>query len=358
MNFNLQDEGSKKSYGGAYYEETKMKTTGLNWSQNWINRPVPKEDPISTEEREEIEGMIEKGDTQGLYNKFTKRGYYNGIMVFIEGEGADKVAILDFCDYIESERAAIWMGKGTIKGCRFTVGAAAPTPESTAADKAALEVAVAERIQPFAGATEYYEDASTTTFSSPGLLHSIKELAGSSSTVIAPAALFYVLIGKEFFVFNEDIFSALLAIPALFVVGTVLRAKMTEGYEKYIADLLVTLHKERNDRIEGHTYCIAAMQANKDWYAVAPEIFAAQQANIDMGREIIYRQNLKEVEVEVKKRLDYQVDLEKLHEKIEYNHIKKWVENAVQSSITPKQEEEALQKCIADIEHLALARHA
>ncbi len=59
--------------------------------------------------------------------------------------------------------------------------------------------------------------------------------------------------------------------------------------------------------------------------------------------------------LQVKRRLDYQVELGNVMRRIEQKHMADWIISGVKKSITPKQEDEALKKCVADLKQLARA---
>ena len=55
---------------------------------------------------------------------------------------------------------------------------------------------------------------------------------------------------------------------------------------------------------------------------------------------------------QVKKRLDYQLELANMMRRME-QHMADWIMSNVRKSITAKQEDDALKKCIADLKTMA-----
>jgi F-type H+-transporting ATPase subunit b len=82
------------------------------------------------------------------------------------------------------------------------------------------------------------------------------------------------------------------------------------------------------------------------------EVFDIIRDEAEMQREELYRSRLDDVRTEVKRRLDYQLQLEGLEKTFQQRHLVSWLEDSVRESVTTKPDD-SIPQCISSLKKMA-----
>ncbi|XP_066265123.1 ATP synthase F(0) complex subunit B1, mitochondrial-like [Branchiostoma lanceolatum] len=178
---------------------------------------------------------------------------------------------------------------------------------------------------------------------------------GVTGPYVFGTGLLATLMSKEYIIVNNEFIAG--GIFVGFVVYCV------RNYGPTVATYADKLRQERVDFIDNKKGrfmgdCENAIETEKkeQWRAEGVDyLFEAKKANVAMQLETAYRERVHEVSNAVKRRLDYQLDVENTQRRMAQEHMADWVVNNVVTSITPQQEKEAIAKCIEDLKRMAKA---
>lgn len=143
------------------------------------------------------------------------------------------------------------------------------------------------------------------------------------------------------------------------ILLTVLIKKIGPSVKKSLDEEIVQIEadykKSRDDEIKGLEDAVES-EKTEQWRSEAQVILNdAKKENVALQLEAAYRERLATVYGEVKRRLDYQVECQHVERRVKQKHLVNWVQSKVLGSITPDQDKETLNKCIADLGSLAKA---
>ncbi|THK32841.1 ATP synthase subunit b, mitochondrial [Diachasma alloeum] len=172
-----------------------------------------------------------------------------------------------------------------------------------------------------------------------------------------PYAFFFgvttYLVSKEIYVLEHEFYTGvsvfIMSVAIVKKLGPQLAAYLDEGMDKEEAELQAT----RTSEIQSHQEFIDHVKKEK-WRTEAQAwIVDAKKENIKIQLEAAYRERIHRVYTEVKKRLDYQLQIANVERRVAQKHMSEWIINSVLKAITPEQEKATLQQCIAELQGLA-----
>uniref|UniRef100_A0A023GJW0 ATP synthase subunit b n=1 Tax=Amblyomma triste TaxID=251400 RepID=A0A023GJW0_AMBTT len=149
-----------------------------------------------------------------------------------------------------------------------------------------------------------------------------------------------------------------------FVTGTVLALMAFIAVKKFGPGVRAYLEKECDkEEQEIDQFRVNGIETFKDsikqeevaqWQAQGQShLFQAKRENVALQLEAEFRKRQMTVYNEVKRRLDYHLEVQNVTRRLQQKHMVDWIVNNVLKSITPQQEKDSLQKCITDLKGLA-----
>ncbi|XP_071476888.1 ATP synthase F(0) complex subunit B1, mitochondrial-like [Diadema setosum] len=176
---------------------------------------------------------------------------------------------------------------------------------------------------------------------------------GVTGPYVFGTGLILFLINKEIYVFGPETIHAAVAL-SLFIYGIKrFGPGIAQWADKKRAERLEQAYVGRNESIAMYNDAIEHEKTEQWRLDGRKQLFDARRENVAMRLEIEYRERLQQVATEVKKKLDYHVELENAKRRMEQQHMVRWIEDNVVKSITPQQEKEILNTCITNLKSLS-----
>jgi F-type H+-transporting ATPase subunit b len=176
---------------------------------------------------------------------------------------------------------------------------------------------------------------------------------GASGPYVFALTVSTYLCSKEIYVMEHEFYNGLslliICVASVKLFGPKLAEILDKGVDKYESEL----NESRDSEVAHYEDQISQekkVQLSLDGQKM---IMAIKKENVNMQLEATYRERIMEVYQEVKKRLDYQMQIQNLERRITQKHMVQWIVSGVLKSITPEQEKATLQQCIKDLEALA-----
>jgi len=178
---------------------------------------------------------------------------------------------------------------------------------------------------------------------------------GVSGPYMALASIGTFLASKEFFVIEHDFYAGIAFFIVMGGIITKVGPGLSEGLSKQVDEEEAMYKSIRQSEIDSLKESIALENTAQTDAVSWEDIIAAKKEAVGLQLESVYRARLNEAYTQVKKRLDYQLEVANVVRRMEQKHMVDWIINNVKKSITPTQEEAALKKCIADLKSLSAA---
>nr|XP_033774524.1 ATP synthase F(0) complex subunit B1, mitochondrial [Geotrypetes seraphini] len=176
---------------------------------------------------------------------------------------------------------------------------------------------------------------------------------GVTGPYMLGTGLLLYFLSKEIYVINHETIAGVCIISAIIYGIKKFGPQVAAFADKLNEEKAANAQEAKDQAIKSFEQSIEA-EKKEQWRVEGRHfLFDAKRNNIMMILETNYRERLLNVYHEVKKRLDYQIDLQHLKRRMEQDHMINWVEKSVVRSITPQQEKESIAKCISDLKMLA-----
>ncbi|CAG9798064.1 unnamed protein product [Chironomus riparius] len=176
---------------------------------------------------------------------------------------------------------------------------------------------------------------------------------GVTGPYVFLAGLSTYMFSKEIYVMEHEYYTGLSILIAVVFAAKKFGPGMGKALDKDVDAYEQEWNQGRLDELKDHAVAIEA-EKKEQWRAEGQLVLMdAKKENVALQLEAAYRQRAMTVFQEVKKRLDYQVERQNIDRRMTQKHMVNWIVNNVLKSITPDQEAQTLNKCIADLGSLA-----
>ncbi|XP_050355069.1 ATP synthase subunit b, mitochondrial [Nymphalis io] len=161
------------------------------------------------------------------------------------------------------------------------------------------------------------------------------------------------LCSKEIYVMEHEYYTGLSIFVMIYYASTRFGPKLAEFLDKEVDNVESSWNAGRLETIKSLEDAIAG-EKEAQWRAQGQELLIeAKKENVLLQLEAAYRERALNAYQEVKRRLDYQLEKSLLERRIAQKNMVDWIVTNVTKAITPDQEKQAMDRCIADLAALA-----
>jgi len=113
----------------------------------------------------------------------------------------------------------------------------------------------------------------------------------------------------------------------------------------------------RTNSIAQYSTAIQAEEQEQRWLANTGPLFDAKRENVALQLEHQLRTRLQQVSDEVKRRLNFMVELEETKKRLQQKHMVSWIVDQVRRGVSAQLQADAHNQCILDLKTIA-SKHA
>ncbi|CAH0596512.1 unnamed protein product [Chrysodeixis includens] len=161
------------------------------------------------------------------------------------------------------------------------------------------------------------------------------------------------LCSKEIFVMEHEYYTGLSLALMVYIAAKKAGPSLAAYLDKEVDSIENQWNESRTDTIKSLEDAVEA-EKQAQWRAQGQELLIqAKKENVLLQLEAAYRERLMNAYTEVKRRLDYQLEKSNVERRLSQKHMVDWIVSNVTKAITPDQEKQALDRCIADLAAIA-----
>lgn len=176
---------------------------------------------------------------------------------------------------------------------------------------------------------------------------------GVTGPYVFAGTLSTYLLSKEIWVIEHDFFYLFTFCGIVYLANKKFGKQLAAYLDKEVDAVETSIKQGRVDHLASLANAIKNEEAAQ-WRADGQFLLLeAKRENVKMQLEAVYRERAMKVYSEVKKRLDYQVEKQRIDNMISQKHMVQWIVSNVLKSISEKQEQENIKKCLSDLQMLA-----
>ncbi|BET01330.1 unnamed protein product [Nesidiocoris tenuis] len=176
---------------------------------------------------------------------------------------------------------------------------------------------------------------------------------GVTGPYVLAGGLTTYFLSKEIWVIEHDYYFIFSFFTIVYIANKKFGKQVADFLDKNIDQMEEEFKSGRKFEIEALEQAVKDEQESQ-WRAEGQFLLLdAKRENVKMQLEAIYRERAMQAYTEVKKRLDYHVEKQRIDNMIAQKHMVQWIVSNVLKSISEKQEQENIKKCLSDLQALA-----